>query len=260
MKRFALLCAAAIVLSAFGLNGATQAQQAQQLYACVNNSSGEIKLVAQDAACKGNETLVVWNVVGPQGMIGPQGPQGPAGTQGPAGSQGIAGPAGPAGPRGPVGLTGPAGPAGAAGVLAFSEYSCGTTIPTNPLTFTPTGVSGGGGVGGGNTTTSFLLQPGVYQIDFTTKAQYFDNTGNTTTGQGLVEVLTSPQPGNTVGVISFVLTGAETSRQAFATGGGSKLLSAGPNQPLSFNFSQGFLNPFNTIIFEDCYMTLSQLK
>jgi len=117
MKRFAVLSAAAIVLSGFGLNGATQAQQAQQLYACVNNSSGEIKLVGQNATCNGNATLVVWNVAGPQGMIGPQGPQGPAGPQGPvgpAGATGATGPAGPAGPQGPQGL------AGAPGLLGFS--------------------------------------------------------------------------------------------------------------------------------------------
>jgi hypothetical protein len=49
---------------------------AQQISACVNNSSGEIKIVAPNAVCKNNEHLLVWNVAGPQGPIGPQGPAG----------------------------------------------------------------------------------------------------------------------------------------------------------------------------------------
>jgi hypothetical protein len=91
----------------------------QQIFACVNANSGAVRIVAQGAACRSPESLVTWNVVGPQrppgpagpaGALGPPGPQGPAG---PAGAQGSAGQQGPAGPQGERGPYGPAGPPGA---------------------------------------------------------------------------------------------------------------------------------------------------
>src|SRR5215813_13719263 len=45
--------------------GPQKANADGQIYACVNKSSGETKLVAQNATCKNNDLLVVWNVVGP---------------------------------------------------------------------------------------------------------------------------------------------------------------------------------------------------
>jgi hypothetical protein len=99
-------------------------------YACVNNSSGTIFMVAPDEECKNNETKIVWNQVGPPGPAGvdgvdgapgppgvdgadgepgPQGPEGPEGPQGPAGADGAIG------PQGPQGEIGPQGPAGADG-------------------------------------------------------------------------------------------------------------------------------------------------
>ena len=186
MKRFAVL-SAAFFLSAVGLNGTARA--ADQIYACVNNSNGEIKLVAQNATCKNSETLVVWNVAGPQAMIGPQGPAGPAG---PAGAQGPQGPAGPQGPQGAAGLTGPQGPqglaglagppgpagpagppgppaAGGSGVLAARAFPCagGPPVPSGGLVpFLTGGVSVGSGITtNGSPVTSIVLQePGVYQI------------------------------------------------------------------------------------------------
>src|SRR5215475_11194014 len=64
---------------------------AQQIFACVNNNTGAVRIVAQGVACRTPESLVTWNVVGPQG---PPGPTGPAGAQGSAGQQGPAGPQG----------------------------------------------------------------------------------------------------------------------------------------------------------------------
>jgi Collagen triple helix repeat (20 copies) len=111
---------------------------AQQIFACVNANTGAVRIVAQGAACRTPESLVTWNVVGPQGPPGsagpagalgppgPQGPAGPAGALGPSGPQGLAGPAGALGPSGPQGSAGPAGalgppgpqgPAGPAGAL-----------------------------------------------------------------------------------------------------------------------------------------------
>ena len=88
---------------------------AQQIFACVNNNSGAVRIVAQGVACRTPESLVTWNVVGPQGPPGPAGPAGalgPPGLQGPAGPAGAQGPAGPQGLRGEPGERGPYGPAG----------------------------------------------------------------------------------------------------------------------------------------------------
>jgi hypothetical protein len=70
-------------------------QGASQIDACVNNSSGTIKIVDAATTCKNNDVKLVWNTQGPQGIPGPQGSQGPAGPIGPAGPQG------PEGQRGP---------------------------------------------------------------------------------------------------------------------------------------------------------------
>lgn len=100
---------------------------AQQIFACVNATSGAVRIVAQGAACRTPETLVTWNVVGPQGPPGPagpagalgppgpQGPAGPAGAQGSAGQQGPAGLQGISGERGSYGPAGPPGPKGEPG-------------------------------------------------------------------------------------------------------------------------------------------------
>src|SRR5262249_4140605 len=85
---------------------------AQQIFACVNATSGAVRIVAQGVACRTPESLVTWNVVGPQG---PPGPAGPAGAQGSAGQQAPAGPQGMSGERGPYGPAGPPGPKGEPG-------------------------------------------------------------------------------------------------------------------------------------------------
>lgn len=112
-----------------------------QIYACVNN--GTVKIVPAGTTCPHGQTLITWNVVGPQGPrglegpegprghkgstgpagpIGPTGPVGPAGAVGPTGPQGVAGPTGPTGDPGADGAVGPTGPAGPAGPAA-SAYS-----------------------------------------------------------------------------------------------------------------------------------------
>src|SRR5712692_2304321 len=65
--------------------------QSAAIFACVNSSSGEVKIVTEGTACNGNRTLVQWDVVGPPGPTGPQGPKGDPGLQGPQGSAGPAG-------------------------------------------------------------------------------------------------------------------------------------------------------------------------
>lgn len=54
-------------------------------YACVNNSTGAIRIVSKTTTCKSTEHKINWNEVGPKGARGPQGPEGPAGPQGPPG-------------------------------------------------------------------------------------------------------------------------------------------------------------------------------
>src|SRR5712692_343113 len=65
-----------------------------KIHSCVNNLSGELKIVSPNATCPSNSTPLDWNITGPQGPTGPTGPQGPAG---PAGATGPTGPAGPTG-------------------------------------------------------------------------------------------------------------------------------------------------------------------
>ena len=146
MKRLWVLAVALFVSAALEPNGAARA--ANQIYACVNNSSGEIKLLGQDPGCKNNETLVVWNVVGP---AGPTGPQGPAG-----------------------------------GASAFTQFTLSTPTAccSAPINFTSS-ISGGGGIGGSGQLSSFVLQPGIYQVQF---------FANVVTGCGVMNVLLDNAP------------------------------------------------------------------
>lgn len=72
---------------ALALAGLTTSADAQTVivYACVNNSSGTVKIVAPNATCQNNETLRTWNTVGPVGPTGPAGYTGATGPQGPPG-------------------------------------------------------------------------------------------------------------------------------------------------------------------------------
>jgi hypothetical protein len=110
-----------------------------EIYACVNNSSGTIKVISATGTCGSNEIKLVWNTQGPQGVPGPQGPTGaigaagpqgetgPQGIPGPQGATGMAGAQGPAGPQGATGPTGATGPQGAPGIsgyeLKFGAYT-----------------------------------------------------------------------------------------------------------------------------------------
>jgi hypothetical protein len=57
------------------------AAEGEIIYACVN-PAGQVRIVDGPGACRSQETLLQWNVEGPEG---PQGPQGPEGPQGPPG-------------------------------------------------------------------------------------------------------------------------------------------------------------------------------
>jgi type VI secretion system secreted protein Hcp len=91
MKRRILIGAAFFaVLVAAGTTYALAASGAgttQTINACVNRQ-GDMRLVAVAGACRGNETPLSWNTVGPTGPQGVQGDQGAAGQPGATGPQG----------------------------------------------------------------------------------------------------------------------------------------------------------------------------
>jgi hypothetical protein len=90
------------------------------IYACVQRSSLQVRIVAGPGECRGPEIPVAWNIVGPPGPQGPQGPEGPQGLQGPMGATGPQGPKGDTGEpglQGPKGDTGPNGSKGDTGAI-----------------------------------------------------------------------------------------------------------------------------------------------
>src|SRR5215217_3701431 len=118
---------AAVATTVTLVSGHQEGPAAGVIHACINNSSGTIKIVGPTAACAANEQAVDWNAVGQPGPPGPQGPKGdkgdpgaagalgPAGSPGPKGDPGLTGAAGPAGPQGSPGPPGPSGPQGSPG-------------------------------------------------------------------------------------------------------------------------------------------------
>jgi hypothetical protein len=142
-------------------------------------------------------------------------------------------------------------------VLAFSEYKCDGTFGGN-IQFTPTGNSGGGGVGGNTATDSFVVQQGVYQIQFNTSAALVDNQNNPVGGIGEINViLNSP-----LQRASFLLAGDPNARAA----AGSKLFTIAPTQTLTFGWDFTNIPPLAAgqnligVRFRECYMTLSKLQ
>ena len=63
----------------------------QVIHSCVNDSSGEIKIVSATETCKNHHTPMDWNaqgLVGPAGLRGPRGPGRSARTRGSGGTAG----------------------------------------------------------------------------------------------------------------------------------------------------------------------------
>jgi len=119
--------------------------------ACVNTSTGAVRIVASLSACVAGETGVTWAVAGPTGAQGPAGPAGVQGPMGPAGVPGAAGPQGPVGPAGATGAAGPIGPTGATGATgAIGPVGpAGIAGPTGPAGAAgPTGPAGATGATG----------------------------------------------------------------------------------------------------------------
>jgi len=87
-ERTAWIYAPILVLTAFfGLfSSQVHAQvMTMTIYACVGQSSLQVRIVPESEECKSTETRVSWNttgIAGPAGPTGPVGPQGPQGTNG----------------------------------------------------------------------------------------------------------------------------------------------------------------------------------
>lgn len=64
------------------------ANSSNELEACVNPGSGNMRLIASGAPCHNNETRIQWNVEGPTGPPGAPGTPGAPGAPGPQGPPG----------------------------------------------------------------------------------------------------------------------------------------------------------------------------
>src|SRR5262249_24192541 len=82
------------------------------IFACVNNTNGNMRNVNDPSQCRRHEHSVEWSIVG---TTGASGPSGPCGSPGPSGATGASGPTGETGPMGPTEETGPTGPTGETG-------------------------------------------------------------------------------------------------------------------------------------------------
>ena len=96
-------------------------------YGCVNNTTGDIRIVSKSTVCKSTEHKISWDQTGPQGPKGPQGPQGLKGPQGAQGPQGPQGAQGPQGPQGPPGL--------ASGSFELLEADLFPTLVSSPVVY-----------------------------------------------------------------------------------------------------------------------------
>jgi hypothetical protein len=114
------------------------------IYSCVNRL-GLIRIVKNASSCIANETLLRWNIVGPQGSKGDTGAAGVQGLKGDTGATGAIGPAGETGATGAQGVKGDTGAAGAQGLTGDT----GATGATGPQGATgDTGATGAIGPAG----------------------------------------------------------------------------------------------------------------
>lgn len=121
MKRMAVfgaLVAGALVVGGSSYAAGSAGNGGKPVAACVDSSSGTIRLIGLRAVCDRHERRIQWNQQGKAGTSGPQGLQGPkgdTGAVGPDGAAGSQGPQGETGVRGLDGATGAQGPQGQPG-------------------------------------------------------------------------------------------------------------------------------------------------
>jgi hypothetical protein len=116
-----------------------------EIYACVQRSASQMRMVPSGEACKPNEDRVVWNVVGPQGPKGDKGDKGDRGDKGDPGEKGEKGDRGDVGPQGPIGLQGPAGESGVPAIDPNdqgAQDSATAVLVPGAVTIEITGMSG----------------------------------------------------------------------------------------------------------------------
>ena len=139
------------------------------IHACVNNTSGEVKIVGANSACPSNYRALDWNIQGqtgqqgPIGPVGPTGPMGPQGLQGEQGLQGLPGIQGLQGEQGAQGLPGIQGEQGPAGISGLEIVQVNAPTQTaariDVVVDCPAGkqvLSGGFATAGDNRNTSIM--------------------------------------------------------------------------------------------------------
>jgi hypothetical protein len=70
---------ALILILTVNIAGSQAQGDSPTYFACINKSSGSIRIVTSSTSCKKNETKISWNQIGPQGPQGEPGPAGPPG-------------------------------------------------------------------------------------------------------------------------------------------------------------------------------------
>jgi Phage Tail Collar Domain/Collagen triple helix repeat (20 copies) len=155
-SRIAMTVTLVVALVGTTMIGLAAATTAGVIYACVNNSSGTIKIVAATDTCPANWTALSWSDQGSAGATGATGATGPAGATGATGPAGATGAAGTNGTNGTNGATGATGAAGATGAVGASGPQ-GPTGATGPQGAKgDTGASGATGPAGpAGTATGF---------------------------------------------------------------------------------------------------------
>jgi hypothetical protein len=128
------------------------------------------------------------------------------------------------------------------------------------MSFSFDGNTSGTGVGGNFVVprTSFLLPPGVYRFDFTTRADYHDANNVPVIGQ----VNATLRLDGFTQLVSFYMTGREaTAFNTFAAGSGSKVVQITNNQSVTMNLFANFgFGTISTVGLHDCFLNITQLQ
>jgi len=133
-----------VLMAALGSPQPVSAAQSDLIHACVQKKTGHTRIVRAGEACRPSESLVVWNVTGPEGPEGTAGPQGP---EGPAGPTGPEGPAGPPGSGGGSGTTGKQ-VVGQLVIEGLNDPATASPVYSVNIGVTNAGDTSGGGGGG----------------------------------------------------------------------------------------------------------------
>ena len=204
------------------------------LGACVNNQSGNMRLAASQADCKGQEVFVHWNVqgvqgpTGPTGLTGPQGAVGPTGAKGDQGVPGVQGPTGAKGDQGVQGLQGSTGAKGDQGIPGIQGA---------------TGATGDQGIQGAQGATGATGAAGADLVDGSIAGQLLRWNGNSWVAalpQTTQTAIDNMQPFNTVNYV-IALVGIFPSRNGADPFIGEIELFAGNFEPKGFAFCNGQL-------------------